>query len=259
MTTNIAELFSMKGKVALVTGAASGMGERFSHTLAGAGAKVICAARRTDRIETVAASINAAGGKAVAVQLDIGSTDGVKRAFMDAERAFGLVDVLVNCAGQLDFAPFQTITDESWNNLVNVNFTGTMRMAREFSQRLIAAGKPGAIVNITSTTGMQVMKNVTSYGSTKAAANQLTRQIAADLFDHHIRCNAIAPGYFLTEMSADVLASDQGKAIAAGLPPKRVGRVHELDGALLLLASDASSYINGVVLPVDAGQVIQLA
>lgn len=253
------ELFSLHGRVALVTGAASGMGAHFAQTLAAAGAKVICAARRSDRIEQVAATINAAGGEAVAVELDIGSTASVRQAFEKAEAAFGVVDVLVNAAAQIDFAPFPAITDDAWSNLVNVNFTGTMRMCREFSERLIAAEMPGAIVNITSVTGTQVLKNVLCYGSIKAAVNQLTRQIAADLFDRNIRCNAIAPGYFNTEMVAEYFQTDQGKAEIARLPPKRVGEVHELDGALLLLTSAASSYINGVVLAVDAGQVIQLA
>ncbi len=255
---NVAEAFSLKGRIALVTGAASGMGEQFAHTLAAAGATVICASRRTDRIEKVAADIVSAGGQAVAIELDVGDSDSVKRVFDQAQRDVGLVDVLVNCAGQLDFAPFIDITDEGWNNLVNVNLTGMMRMCREFARRLIAAGKPGSIVNITSTTGMQVMQHVTCYGSVKAATNQLTRQIAAELFDKNIRCNAIAPGYFMTEMSEGFLATDAGKAVADNLPTHRVGNVRELSGALLLLASEASSFINGVVLPVDAGQVIQL-
>ena len=255
----IEKLFSMQGKVALVTGAGSGMGERFAHTLAAAGATVVCAARRTERIESVAASIKAAGGNAIAIELDIGSSESVKHAFDAAERSVGRVDVLINCAAQLDFAPFPAISDEAWNQLVNVNFTGTMRMARTFSERLIEAGKPGAIVNVTSVTGIQVLKNVPTYGSIKAGVNQLTRQIAADLFDKNIRCNAIAPGYFNTEMVSAYFETDQGKAEIARLPAKRVGQVQELDGALLLLASDASSYINGVVLPVDYGQVVQLA
>ena len=256
--SDIEELFSMKGKVALVTGAASGMGERFAQTLAKAGAKVICAARRVDRIEQVAAAINAAGGHAVAVSIDIGNADSIKRGFEQAQHAFGLIDVLINNAGQLNFESLPNISDEGWDNLVNVNLTGTMRMTQEFARRLIAAKKPGAIVNISSITGMGVMRGVAPYGCVKAAVNHLTRQTAADLLDHGIRCNAIAPGYFHTEMSQDVFATDVGKAIEAGLPTKRAGRVHELDGALLLLASDASSFINGAILPVDAAHVVLL-
>lgn len=256
--SNVEKLFSMHGKVALVTGAASGMGERFAHTLADAGATVICAARRTDRIDAVAASINKAGGKAIALQLDIGSSASVEAVFDAAEKQVGTVNVLINAAAQLDFGVFPAISDEGWANLLNVNLTGTMRMARAFTERLIKTGATGSIVNITSVTGMQVMSGVATYGSIKAAINHLTKQIARDLFDKGIRCNAIAPGYFQTEMVSGYFETDAGKADIARLPPKRQGRVEELDGALLLLASDAGSYINGVVLPVDAGQVIQL-
>ena len=257
--SNIEKLFSMQGKIALVTGAASGMGERFAHTLADAGATVICAARRKDRIDAVAASIVKAGGKAIALPLDIGSTDSVTSVFDQAEKILGRrVNLLVNAAAQLDFGLFPAITDESWTNLLNVNLSGTMRMSRSFAERLIAAGEPGAIVNITSVTGMQVMAGVPIYGSIKAAVNHLTRSMARDMFDKGIRCNAIAPGYFETEMTGGYFQTEAGLADQERLPPKRPGRVEELDGALLLLASDAGSYINGAILPVDAGQVIQL-
>jgi NAD(P)-dependent dehydrogenase (short-subunit alcohol dehydrogenase family) len=257
--SNIEALFSMKGKVVLVTGAGSGMGRRFAATLADAGATVICAARQAARIEEVAADIKKAGGKAFAVATDVSRTDSVEQLFDTAEKlAGGHVNVLVNSAAQLDFGPFPEVTDESWNNLVNTNLSGTMRTCRTFASRLIKAGAPGAIVNITSVTGEQVMVGIPVYGSLKAAVNQLTRSMARDMFDHGIRCNAIAPGYFQTEMVGPYFETDAGKADIQRLPLKRVGDVKELDGALLLLASDAGSYINGHILAVDAGQVIQL-
>jgi len=256
--SNIEQLFSLKGKVALVTGAGTGMGRRFAQTLADAGAKVICAARRLDKVEEVAAAIVAKGGSAIGLDLDIGNTESVKSAFDRAEKAYGMVDILVNNAAQLDFAPFPDIDEAAWNNLVNTNFTGTMRMAKEFSKRLIAVEKPGSIINITSVTGIQVMKNIPCYGSIKAAVNHLTKQIAADLFGKNIRCNGIAPGYFLTDMVEGYFETEQGKADIDRLPGKRVGRVEQLDGVILLLASDASSFINGAIIPVDDGQVIQL-
>lgn len=257
--SNIEKLFSLSGKIALVTGAGTGMGRRFAHTLADAGATVICAARDKSRLEAVAADITKAGGKAIPLEVDIGSTESVSNLFDRAEKAAGgRVNVLVNSAAQLDFGPFPAVSDESWNNLLNVNLSGTMRTCRAFSERLIKAGQPGAIVNITSVTGIQVMMGIPIYGSLKAAVNQLTRSMARDMFEHHIRCNAIAPGYFQTEMVSGYFETDAGKADIARLPLKRVGDVSELDGALLLLASDAGSYINGAVLPVDAGQVVQL-
>ena len=257
--SNIENLFSLKGKVALVTGAGTGMGRRFAQTLANAGAKVICAARRLDKIKEVADIIVAAGGEAVAIELDIGSTASVKNVFNEAEKKFGLVDVLINNAAQIQFLPFPNVEDEDWNNLVNVNFSGPMRMSREFSRRLIAADKPGRIVNVTSITGMQTLRNVPTYGAIKAGVNQLTKQIAADLFDTKIQCNAIAPGYFLTDLVDWYFETEQGKAEVARLPSKRIGDVKELDGVLLLLASDASSFMNGAIIPVDYGHSILLA
>lgn len=253
------ELFTNEGKVALVTGSGSGMGVAFAHALAKSGAKVICAARRVENIESVAADIVAAGGEAVALALDIGDSESVSNVFEQASEIYGGVDILVNNAGQIQFKPFPDVEDEEWNNLVNVNLTGTMRMSREFSKRGIAQGKTGSIVNITSITGMQTLKNVPCYGSVKAALNQLTKQIAADLFGTGIRCNAIAPGYFMTEMVDWYFETEQGKAEVARLPSQRIGDVKELEGALLLLCSEASSFINGAVLPVDYGHNIMLA
>jgi len=257
--SNIESMFSLSGRTALVTGAGAGMGRQMAKTLAMAGAKVICAARRVEMVEAVAADIQTAGGDAIGIALDIASTKSVGLAFDQAEAKFGSINVLINAAAQIDFAPFPSIDDEAWNNLVNVNYTGTMRMCREFTQRLLRKKLPGAIINITSVTGIQVLKNVPCYGSIKAAVNQLTKQIAADLFGSGIRCNAIAPGYFLTEMVEAYFESDQGKAEISRLPSARVGQVDELDGITLLLASDASSFINGAVIPVDDGQVLQLA
>lgn len=257
--SKLESIFSLADKTALITGAGTGMGRQMAMTLAAAGAQVICAARRVELVEGVAAEINAAGGEAIGARLDIGNTTSVNEVFNTAESRFGSVDILINAAAQLDFAPFPDIDDQAWEQLINVNFTGTMRMCREFSQRLLSQKKPGSIINITSVTGLQVLKNVPCYGSIKAAVNQLTKQIAADLFGTGIRCNAIAPGYFLTEMVADYFETEQGKAEIARLPSARVGRVEELDGITLLLASDASSFINGTVIPVDDGQVLQLA
>lgn len=259
MLLDVKNLFSLDGKVALVTGGGTGMGRRIAFTLASAGAKVIVGARRQEMVEEVAAGIREAGGDATAVRLDISDVASIKAAFDQAEQTYGTVDVLVNSAAQIDFAPFPMIDDAAWNNLIDVNFSGTMRMCRECTTRLLEAKKPGSIINISSVTGLQTLKNVPCYGSLKAAVIQLTKQIAADLFNTGIRCNTIAPGYFLTEMVEAYFETDQGKEEISRLPSKRVGKVEELDGPVLLLASDASSFVNGVVLPVDDGQVLQLA
>lgn len=256
---NIEKLFSLRGKVALVTGAGTGMGRRFATTLAGAGAKVVCVARNVERLEQVAAAIRQDGGEAVAVAGDVGSTDSVEAVFDAAETAFGRVNLLVNSAAQVDFGLFPDIKDENWANLINVNLSGTMRTCRSFARRLLAAGEPGAIVNITSIIGDAVLMGVPTYGTLKSAANQLTRSIARDLAGQRIRANAIAPGYFDTEMASALFDTDAGRALVARHPLGRLGRVDELDGPLLLLASDASSHMNGAILTVDAGHSIQLS
>lgn len=253
------ERFSLKGRVALVTGASSGMGAHFVQTLADAGAKIVCAARRKDVVEATARQIIEGGGEAVAVELDIGSTESVTHAFNDAEKAFGTIDLLVNNAGQIVFAPFPDISDEQWDNLMNVNLSGCMRMSREFSKRLIAAKKPGSIVNITSITGQQTKPYLSIYGTAKAALIHFTKQLAIDLLPYNIRANSIAPGYFRTAMVDWYFDSPEGKLEVENLPAKRVGLLEELDGPLLLLASDAGSYLNGVILPVDYGHVVRIS
>ena len=258
MSKRIEQMFSLKGKIALVTGAGTGMGRQFSHTLAEAGAKVVCVARDLKRLEAVAADIRKDGGEAVAVAGDVGSTAGVAQIFDQAEKAFGRINLLVNCAAQVDFGMFPQVKDESWDTLVNVNFTGIMRMCRTFSERLIAAGKPGTIVNITSIIGGQVIPGIPTYGTLKAATIQLTRSMAVDMIAHGIRVNALSPGYFQTEMASALFDSESGKALIERHPLKRLGRVEELDGPLLLLASDASGHMNGSVVTVDAGHSVLL-
>lgn len=255
---SVENLFSLKGKVALVTGAGTGMGRRFAGTLAAAGARVVCVARNQERLEQVAAGIRGNGGEAVAVAGDVGSSASVEAIFDAAEKAFGRVNLLVNCAAQVDFGLFPDLKDENWENLINVNLSGMMRSCRSFSTRLIAAGEPGVIVNITSIIGTQVMAGVPTYCTLKAAANQLTKSMARDMFGHNIRVNAIAPGYFETEMAGPLFDSDIGKTYVERHPLQRLGQVEELDGPLLLLASDASRHMNGSIVTVDAGHSIQL-
>ena len=258
MSKRIDQLFSLRGKIALVTGAGTGMGRQFSHTLAEAGARVVCVARDLARLEKVAADVRATGGEAVAVAGDVGSSKGVEQIFDQAERAFGRINLLINCAAQVDFGLFPDVKDESWDTLVNVNFSGMMRTCRSFSRRLIKAGEPGTIVNITSIIGEQVIPGIPTYGTLKAAAIQLTRSMAMDMIPHRIRVNALSPGYFQTEMASSLFDSEGGKALIERHPLKRLGKVEELDGPLLLLASDASGHMNGSVVTVDAGHSVLL-
>jgi len=256
---NIETLFSMKSKIAIVTGAGTGIGRQFAHTLARAGAKTVCVARDATRLESVVGAIRADGGDAIAIAGDISSVKSIEEIFAQIEEIYGRANVLVHCAAQADFGLFPDVQDESWDSLINVNLSGTMRLCRRFASALLTANEAGAIVNITSITGDRVMPGMPAYCALKAAVNQLTKAMARDLFGKNIRVNALAPGYFKTEMSSTLFDSDEGRALIQMHPLKRLGNVEELDGPLLLLASDASCHMNGSILTVDAGHSISLA
>ncbi|WP_439386555.1 SDR family NAD(P)-dependent oxidoreductase [Ideonella sp. YS5] len=254
-----ARMFSLDGRVALVTGASSGFGERFATVLAAAGAKVACVARRADRVEAVAEAIRAAGGEAMPCVMDVTDHASMRAGFDAIEARFGTVDVLVNNAGLSAPAPFAEMSNQQWDSVLDVNLSAPFYVAREMSRRLIARGRPGSIINIASILGHLAKAMFVNYGTTKGAMIHMTQYMALDLLPHGIRVNAIAPGYFPTEMTNPFFETDMGKAEVAALPPGRLGRLEELDGPLLLLASDASSYMNGTVLTVDYGHSIRLS
>jgi NAD(P)-dependent dehydrogenase (short-subunit alcohol dehydrogenase family) len=251
--------FSVSGRVAMVTGASSGIGAHFAAMLAAHGAKVAVVGRRLDRLEQVAQSIRAAGGAAMAGVMDVSDRDSIKQSFSAIEAAFGAVDLLVNNAGQTSRTTFVDMQDEEWTSVIDVNLSAPYFVSKEMAVRLIAKGQPGAIVNIASILGKGAMQNFSSYGTSKGALIQLTKYLAMDLLPHHIRVNAIAPGYFPSEMTNPFFESELGKQAIASLPPKRLGRLEELDGALLLLASEAGSYINASTITVDYGHSERLS
>lgn len=265
MTTNnnnsrsVQSRFSLQGRVALVTGAGSGLGAHFAAVLSDAGAKVVCVARRLDRVEAIAAGIREKGGEAVACVMDVTDCASIKLAYDVAERHFGKIDVLINNAGLSDPAPFEEMTRNQWTSLLDVNLSGPFFVAQEMAKRLIAAGQPGTIINIASILGHLARYCFLNYGTTKAALIHMTQHMALDLMQHSIRVNAIAPGFFPSEMTNPFYESEDGKREIAGLPPKRLGRHEELDGPLLLLASEASSYMSGSVVTVDSGHSIRLS
>jgi NAD(P)-dependent dehydrogenase (short-subunit alcohol dehydrogenase family) len=256
---SIEERFSLEGRIALVTGAGSGFGAHFAEVLARAGASVAVAARRVDRIQAVAQAIVDKGGKAFACEIDVSSRASIAAAFDAVEAKLGTVDIVVNNAGLSSPAPFPAMSEEQWSSVLDVNLSGPFHVSQEMARRLIMKKQPGAIINIASILGKLAKDNFINYGATKGALIHLTEYMALDLLPHGIRVNALAPGYFPSEMTNPFFESEAGKKEIAALPPKRLGRLEELDGPLLLLASDASSYINGTTLTVDYAHSVRLS
>jgi NAD(P)-dependent dehydrogenase (short-subunit alcohol dehydrogenase family) len=251
----VSELFSLQGRTALVTGASSGLGRHFAQVLSRAGANVVLAARRLDRLQSLAAEIEREGGKALAVALDVTDAGAVKRAF-DAAQAIGPVTILVNNAGVPSGSFFTKTSEEEWRSVLAVNLDGVFRVGQEAARRMVANGTGGSIINIASILGFGVSKTLSAYAASKAAVVSLTKSMALELARDRIRVNALAPGYFSTEINDTFLASDTGKRMLAGVPLKRAGELEELDGPLLLLASNAGSFMTGSVITVDGGHLL---
>jgi 3-oxoacyl-[acyl-carrier protein] reductase len=251
-------LFDLSGAVALVTGASSGLGRRFALVLAQNGASVVLVARRKERLEALAAEIEAAGGRALPVAADVGNRAEIARAFDAAQAKFGPVTVLINNAGVAKPQSFLGMRDETWRETLDINLDAVVATAQEAARRMVAAGG-GAIVNIASILSFGVQKGNLAYAVSKAAVLQATRAMALELAPKGVRVNAIAPGYFSTEINADYLASPQGEAMSRAVPMGRFGQEGELDGALLLLASRAGSFITGATIVVDGGHMLAIA
>jgi 3-oxoacyl-[acyl-carrier protein] reductase len=252
------DLFSLIGRVALVTGASSGLGVRFAEVLAENGAAVALVARRAERLADVKSRIETAGGRALAIEADVLDRQQMVRAFDDAERAFGTVTVLVNNAGVAHSTRAVELSDEEWRRILGTNLDAVFFWAQEAARRMLAAKSPGAIVNIASVLGLSVSKGTVAYAAAKAGVIQLTKTLGLDLAFRGIRVNAIAPGWIVTDMNRDFRLSEHGAAIKREIPVGRFGEEHDLDGALLLLASDAGRFIAGTTIVVDGGQVVAI-
>ena len=249
-------IFDLRGKVALVTGASSGLGENFARKLALSGATVVAAARRMDRLQSLAAEIARDGGKAHAVSLDVTDRASVQAAFAEMVRTAGAPDIVVNNAGVGESKPSIDLTEEDWRRVLDTNLDGVWRVAQEGARAMVAAGKGGSIINIASVLGLRVAPQLLAYATAKAGVVQMTQALALEWSRHKIRVNAIAPGYIETDMNRDVLRSEAGQALVKRIPQRRIGAASDLDGALLLLASDASSYMTGSIVVVDGGHVV---
>jgi 3-oxoacyl-[acyl-carrier protein] reductase len=252
------DLFDLTGRVALVTGASSGLGVRFAETLAENGARVVLVARRIDRLEALRKKIEAAGGQAIAAEADVLDRAAMVRAFDAAETAFGTVTILINNAGVTHADRVTDMPEETWRRVTGTNLDAVLYWAQEAAKRMIAAKKQGAIVNIASILGYGVSKGVAAYSVAKAGVVQLTKALALELAFKGVRVNAIAPGFVVTEINQAYLAG-KGAEITRNIPVGRLGETRDLDGALLLLASDASRFMAGSTITVDGGQILAIA
>lgn len=243
--------FSLAGKIALVTGASSGIGDSVARGLAAAGAIIIAGARRVDRLEQLVAEIEADGGQAMAVRIDVTDRKNIEQALDAAEAKFGVIDTVINNAGVADSKPFLETGADSRDFVMDTNFKGVWDVAQQTAQRMVNADKPGSIINIASVLGLGAQVGLTSYCASKGAVVQLTRSMALDLGRYNIRVNAIAPGWFVTEINENFLHSESGQAFLKRTPARRAGQVEELVGPIIMLASEAGSFVNGAILAVD--------
>lgn len=248
--------FSVAGKVALITGASSGIGRHFAQVLAREGAKVGLAARRIDALESLAQEIHSAGGVAAVAQLDVADVATIPKAVTAIERELGRIDVLVNNSGTSVVKPLLDQTEQDWDAVVDVNLKGAFFVATEVARRMRADGRGGSIINIESILSFRQTGHIPGYLASKAGLTQLTKSMALELARFNIRVNGIAPGYFSTDINRDFLASEAGTAMIKRIPQRRAGNVEDLEGPLLLLASDASRYMTGTTLVVDGGHLV---
>lgn len=249
---DIAGMFSLAGRRALVTGASGVLGGEFARVLHGAGARVALAVRRVDAVGALAEELGAAP-----VALDVTDPASVAACFDAAEAALGgPCDVIVNNAGIAVTRPFLQQTAEDWDGVMAVNLRGCFLVGQEGAKRLAAAKLPGAIVNIASVLGERIIPGVAGYTAAKAGLLQLTRQMAVELARFGIRVNAIAPGYVETHINRDYFASETGQAMVKRIPQRRLGAPGDLAGPLLLLASAAGAHMTGSTVTVDGGHSV---
>jgi NAD(P)-dependent dehydrogenase (short-subunit alcohol dehydrogenase family) len=249
-------LFRLDGRRALVTGASGGLGLHFAETLGKAGAEVVLAARRADKLVTEVERLREAGIKAHAVSLDVTDAASVAQGVAEAEKlAGGVLDVLVNNAGVSGENFFLKLEEAEWDKVVDTNLKGAYLVARAIAQRLADTKTPGSIINIASILGFRVGGSVAPYCASKAGLIHLTKAMAFELARNKIRVNAIAPGYIETDFNREFFESEGAQKMIARIPFRRLGLKQELEGPLLLLASDAGSYMSGSVIEVDGAHL----
>ena len=240
---------ALAGRHALVTGASSGLGRHFALLLAAHGAHVVAAARRTSALDGVVSEIHAAGGEARTIALDVRDAASVAAAIGE----IGKLEIVVNNAGVALTKPVLETDDDAWEQVLDTNLSGAFRVARAAARAMVAAGNGGVIVNIASILAFRVAKQVPAYVAAKAGLVKVTEALALELASKGIRVNALAPGYIETDLNRDFLASPAGESMMKRVPMRRFGTPADLDGALMLLVSEAGRYMTGSTIVVDGG------
>ena len=249
----MSSLFDLQGKTAVVIGGTSGIGRALALGLADAGADVVASARRSAQVDQVAAEIEAKGRRTLRVLSDVSHRDSLEKLRDAAVERFGKVDILVNCAGITKRAPTADFPEETWRDILDVNLNGTLRGCQVFGKHMLGR-RSGRIINIASLSTYLGLFEVAAYGASKAAVGSLTKTLAVEWSRQGVLVNAILPGLFRTEMNASLLdGTDRGREFLARSPIGRFGKVEELVGAAVFLASDAASFVSGHILAVDGG------
>jgi NAD(P)-dependent dehydrogenase (short-subunit alcohol dehydrogenase family) len=248
--------FSLQSQVALVTGAAGALGRQMALTLAQAGAQVVLAGRTLETLQATAKAVNAQGGTAHCVRMDVSLKSSIVSALDEAQERAGIISIVVNNAGINRPKPALELTEDDWDVVLGTNLRGCFLVARESAQRLINAKTAGSIINVASVLALRGQKGVSAYMAAKAGLVHLTRSLALEWASYGIRVNALLPGYVTSDLTARFLESEQGRRLVRGIPQRRLAETAELSGPLLLLASSASSYMTGSLMVVDGGLIV---